>query len=371
MKIIFATNNENKLSEIRNILGNNYEVLSLKNIGCNVDIPETGETLEENALLKAEYVAKHYHLSCFAEDTGLMVDALHGEPGVYSARYASMDDSMNADSHDSNANINKLLKEMYDVRERTAHFRTVIALLEKNELTGEFTKHIFDGQINGWISYNHMGDNGFGYDSVFIPKGYSKTFAQMTTDSKNDISHRAIATKKLRKYLTTKFMYFAGRFQFMYKDYSKDKLAKDYRSILLGDVNKILNTPKNNTKSVSLSNDAEYIGPFYFYEEGTSAGDIVKNEFSMVERATDVVFLLDNEACPGTITELVHASFMKKNVFIFYVKTKIDEGEPENEINSKQWYAIKTATIVNEKKTVIRECDSYEEAVNLIINKFR
>ena len=167
----------------------------------------------------------------------------------------------------------------------------------------------------------------------------------------------------------TRKIYFGGRFLFMYKDYTKEKLAKDYRARLLGDVELMLKTPKNAERSVSLSADAEYIGPFYFYEEGTTAEDIVNNEFSMVDRCTDIFFLLDNEPCPGTICELVHAAFTKKNIYIFYVSTPPDEGEPENEINSKQWYAIQTALIINDRRTQVYECSSYEDASQFIIDK--
>lgn len=168
-----------------------------------------------------------------------------------------------------------------------------------------------------------------------------------------------------------KLIYFGGRFLFQYKDYTKEKLANDYRARLLGTSDLMLRTPRNDSRSVPINDRSDYIGPFYFYDEGTSAHDIVFNEFNMVEKCTDAVFLLDNEPCPGTISELIHASFLCRNVHIFYVSILPDEGEPENEINSKQWYAIRMATIVNKDRTYVRECLTYEEAVNSIINRFR
>ena len=189
MKIVFATNNQNKLMEVRKILGNSFEVQSLAEIGCHDDIPEKGQTLEDNALLKAQYVYNKYHVNCFADDTGLEVDALGGAPGVYSARYAG------GEGHDSNANMNKLLHELENNNNRKARFRTIIALI----IDGKVTK--FEGIINGEIITHRRGGQGFGYDPIFLPTGYSKTFAELGTDVKNQISHRALATKKLAEYL--------------------------------------------------------------------------------------------------------------------------------------------------------------------------
>ena len=180
--IVFATNNQHKLSEIRQILGGRVEVLSLNNIGCNVDIPETGSTLEENALQKAQYVYDHYHIDCFADDTGLEVDALNGAPGVYSARYAG-------DGHDSEANMTKLLNELGENNNRSARFRTVIALIQQGEV------HEFEGIVNGQIIRERRGGEGFGYDPIFQPDGYDQTFAELGLDIKNQISHRARATR--------------------------------------------------------------------------------------------------------------------------------------------------------------------------------
>ena len=188
MKIVFATNNEHKLSEIRSILGDTIEVLSLKDIGCNVDIPETGTTLEENALQKAQYIYDHYHTDVFADDTGLEVDALGGAPGVYSARYAG-------DGHDSEANMTKLLHELGENNNRQARFRTVIALIQQGEV------HEFDGIVNGDIIRERRGGEGFGYDPIFQPDGYDLTFAELGSEIKNTISHRARATQKLADYL--------------------------------------------------------------------------------------------------------------------------------------------------------------------------
>jgi XTP/dITP diphosphohydrolase len=192
MKIVFATNNEHKLSEIRDILGETIEVLSLKDIGCDVDIPETGKTLEENALQKAQYVYDHYHIDCFADDTGLEVEALNGAPGVYSARYAG------GEGHDSEANMTKLLKELANNNNRKARFRTIIALILQGAI------HEFEGIVNGEITRERSGVEGFGYDPIFQPDGYDKTFAELGTDIKNQISHRARATQKLADYLLGK-----------------------------------------------------------------------------------------------------------------------------------------------------------------------
>jgi len=192
MKIVFATNNLNKLTEIRNILGNQFEVVSLSDIGCHEDIPEKGQTLKDNALIKARYIHEKYHIDCFADDTGLEVDALGGAPGVYSARYAG------GEGHDSNANMTKLLKELENISNRKARFRTVIALI----IDGKETT--FEGIVNGEIIRERRGGEGFGYDPIFQPAGYSQTFAELGTGIKNQISHRAQATKKLADYLRKK-----------------------------------------------------------------------------------------------------------------------------------------------------------------------
>ena len=213
MKIVFATNNEHKLSEIRAILGPSFEVVSLADIGCHEDILETGKTLEENALMKAEYVYNKYHLSCFADDTGLEVEALNGAPGVYSARYAAMATTVPAGSpagisHDSEANMARLLRELANNNNRKARFRTVIALIEKKDVcpcgcTSIKVVHQFEGIVNGEITQEKSGAEGFGYDPIFRPDGYDKTFAELGLDIKNQISHRARATQKLAEYLKT------------------------------------------------------------------------------------------------------------------------------------------------------------------------
>ena len=211
MKIVFATNNQHKLDEIRSILGSKFEVVSLADIGCHEDIPETGTTLEENALMKAQYVYDHYHVSCFADDTGLEVEALNGAPGVYSARYASMasdTSSISPASHDSEANMARLLRELENNNNRKARFRTVIALIEKKDVcpcgcTSIKLIHKFEGIINGEIIREKRGGEGFGYDPIFQPEGYTETFAELGLDVKNKISHRARATQKLAEYLKT------------------------------------------------------------------------------------------------------------------------------------------------------------------------
>ena len=203
MKIVFATNNQHKLQEIRDILGSDYEVVSLKEIGCDVDIPETGNTLEENALQKAQYVYDHYHLSCFADDTGLEVEALDGAPSVHSARYAEGTD------HDSEANMAKLLRELDGKKNRKARFRTVICYIEKKDVcpcgcTSIKKIHQFDGIVEGHIATEKQGTEGFGYDPIFVPEGYDQSFAQLGEEIKNGISHRARAVAKLAEYLKNK-----------------------------------------------------------------------------------------------------------------------------------------------------------------------
>lgn len=195
MDIVFATNNKNKLREIKEILGQRFNILSLADINCHVDIPETGTTLEENAMLKARYIWDHYHKSVFADDTGLEVTALGGEPGVHSARYAEGTD------HDSEANMQKLLHKLDNIEDRKARFRTVIALIMSDEKgkIGEIKE--FDGIVNGHISREKKGTAGFGYDPIFVPDGYEKSFAELGDDIKNAISHRARAVKKLAEEL--------------------------------------------------------------------------------------------------------------------------------------------------------------------------
>lgn len=198
MKIVFATNNAHKLSEIKSILGSSFEIVSLSDIGCTVDIPETGKTLEENAHIKAAYVFEHYGLSCFADDTGLEVEALHGAPGVYSARYAG------GAGHDSEANMRKLLGELADEPHRNARFRTVISLLQvdKNHPQKPI-EHQFEGIVTGHIATEKHGQEGFGYDPIFIPDGYDQSFAELGETIKNKISHRARAVEQLALFLKT------------------------------------------------------------------------------------------------------------------------------------------------------------------------
>ena len=192
-RIVFATNNQHKLDEIRQILGNDFHILSLADIGCHEEIPEDHDTLQENALQKAQYIVDHYHVSCFADDTGLEVDALGGEPGVHSARYAEGTD------HDSEANMRKLLLKLGNNNNRRARFRTVIALLlEEN---GKWREKIFDGIVEGHIAREKKGSEGFGYDPIFVPDGYDLSFAELGMDVKNSISHRARAVRKLADFL--------------------------------------------------------------------------------------------------------------------------------------------------------------------------
>ena len=188
-KLVFATNNAHKLEEVAAILGDQVELLSLNDIGCQADIPETAETLEGNALLKSSYIYKNYHLDCFADDTGLEVETLNGAPGVYSARYAG------GKGHDAQANMLKLLHELDGKENRKAQFRTAISLI----LDGK--EYLFEGVIKGEIIKEKRGDSGFGYDPVFMPEGYDRTFAELGNDIKNQISHRALAVQKLCEFL--------------------------------------------------------------------------------------------------------------------------------------------------------------------------
>lgn len=188
-KFVFATNNSHKLEEVTAILGEKVELLSMKDIKCDTDIPETADTLEGNALLKARYIFDNYHLDCFADDTGLEVEALNGAPGVYSARYAG------GEGHDAQANMLKLLHELDGKENRKAQFRTAISLI----LDGK--EYLFEGVIKGEIIKEKRGDSGFGYDPVFMPEGYDRTFAELGNDIKNQISHRALAVQKLCEFL--------------------------------------------------------------------------------------------------------------------------------------------------------------------------
>lgn len=189
--IVFATNNAHKLGELRGIAGEEWNIMSLAEIGCHDDIPETADTLEGNALIKARWVKERYGYDCFADDTGLMVDALDGAPGVYSARYAGP-------GHDSAANMNLLLERMADKDNRNAHFSTVIALVMGGE------EHIFEGRVDGTIAREPSGCGGFGYDPVFVPENSGRTFSEMTAEEKNAISHRGRATRKLMEFLARK-----------------------------------------------------------------------------------------------------------------------------------------------------------------------
>lgn len=188
MKLVFATNNRHKLDEVRAIVGDRVEVLSLNDIGCYDDIPETADTLQGNALIKARYIQEKFGVDCFADDTGLEVEALDGAPGVYSARYAGKE-------CDSEANMQKLLHNLTGKSNRNAQFRTVIALIIKGE------EKLFNGIVKGTITEEKRGDSGFGYDPVFIPEGFSESFAQMSGEMKNSISHRYRATLELSNYL--------------------------------------------------------------------------------------------------------------------------------------------------------------------------
>ena len=188
-KLVFGTNNAHKLEEVAAILGDKVELLSLNDIDCHTDIPETAETLEGNALLKSSFIDRNYQLDCFADDTGLEVEALNGAPGVYSARYAE------GERHDAQANMRKLLHELEGKENRKAQFRTAISLI----LDGK--EYLFEGVIKGEIIKEKRGDSGFGYDPIFKPEGYEQTFAELGNETKNKISHRALAVQKLCEFL--------------------------------------------------------------------------------------------------------------------------------------------------------------------------
>jgi XTP/dITP diphosphohydrolase len=188
MKLVFATNNKHKLQEVRDIVGNRVEVLSLADINCYDDIPETADTLQGNALIKARHIYGKYGIDCFADDTGLEVEALGGAPGVYSARYAG-------EECDSEANMRKLLENLTGKSNRNAQFRTVIALI----IDGK--EILFDGIVKGTIATEKRGDSGFGYDPIFIPEGHTESFAQMSGEMKNSMSHRFRATRQLGDFL--------------------------------------------------------------------------------------------------------------------------------------------------------------------------
>ncbi|MCS6796463.1 MAG: non-canonical purine NTP diphosphatase [Raineya sp.] len=190
MKICFATNNQHKIAEVQAILGKTFELVSLAEIGCWEELPETGTTLEANSAQKAEYVWKNYQIPCFADDSGLEVEALNQAPGVYSARYAGV-------PKNDEKNIALLLQNLQNVENRKAQFRTCITLVTAKG------KWQFEGIVKGEILHEKRGSQGFGYDSVFLPEGYLQTFAEMSMQEKNAISHRAIAVKKLVDFLLT------------------------------------------------------------------------------------------------------------------------------------------------------------------------
>lgn len=190
ISICFATNNKNKLEEVRSKIGSQFTVLSLEDIGCLEELPETQPTIEGNSAQKAQYVAQKYKVNCFADDTGLLVDALDGAPGVYSARYAGPECS-------PEDNMNKLLEALKGVADRKAHFKTCVTLVLNNEQVQ------FTGEVAGSILTERHGAKGFGYDPIFQPAGYTTSFAEMSLEEKNTMSHRALAVAKLVSYLTS------------------------------------------------------------------------------------------------------------------------------------------------------------------------
>lgn len=187
-QIVFATNNKHKLEEVRNIVGNSFQILGLSDISCTEDIPETENTIEGNALLKARFIKEKYGYDCFADDTGLEIESLNNEPGVYSARYAG-------ENHDAEKNILKVLSKLDGISNRKARFRTCIALIWNGNT------YTFEGIVKGNITEKKQGNAGFGYDPIFQPEGYKQTFAELGDETKNKISHRAIAIHKLITFL--------------------------------------------------------------------------------------------------------------------------------------------------------------------------
>ena len=188
IEIVFASNNKNKIAEIQQLLPSTISILSLEDIGCFEDIPETSDTIEGNAILKANYVTEKFGLDCFADDTGLEITALNGEPGVYSARYAG-------EQKDANDNMNKVLRNLQSLKNRNAQFKTVITLNYKGQ------QKLFTGIVKGVITEEKSGDKGFGYDPIFKPTGYEETFAELSAATKNKISHRGLATQQLISFL--------------------------------------------------------------------------------------------------------------------------------------------------------------------------
>ncbi|WP_316842947.1 RdgB/HAM1 family non-canonical purine NTP pyrophosphatase [Pedobacter gandavensis] len=186
-ELVFATNNKHKTEEVGNLLLGQYKVLNLTDIGCTVDIPETGSTFAENATLKSSYVVENYQLDCFADDSGLEIEALNQEPGIYSARYSGIKDDA--------TNLKLVLQKMEGQQNRKARFRTVVSLFKNHK------NYLFEGVINGQIGERPIGNQGFGYDPIFVPDGYGESFAQMSMEQKNEISHRAIAMRKLIAFL--------------------------------------------------------------------------------------------------------------------------------------------------------------------------
>jgi XTP/dITP diphosphohydrolase len=189
MRLCFATNNKHKVEEVAFAMKNKITILSLDDIGCSEELPETRDTLEGNSLQKAEYVYQHFAIPCFADDTGLEVESLHNAPGVYSARYAG-------DHKNSQDNIDLLLKNLTGISNRKAQFRTIITLIGLDKI------YTFEGIVKGNISHERKGNGGFGYDPVFIPEGFKKSFAEMSLEEKNTMSHRGIAIAKLISFLT-------------------------------------------------------------------------------------------------------------------------------------------------------------------------
>lgn len=199
MELVFATNNRHKIEEVQHLLKDNFRLLSLQDINCTEELSETGDTLEANALQKARYVHKKFGVNCFADDTGLEIEALNGRPGVYSARYARLNEPFGQAGEEKSAekNIEKVLTEMKGISNKNSCFKTIISLIINNK------EYLFEGKVNGLISTEIKGNKGFGYDPIFIPNGSNRSFAEMSLEEKNKISHRALAVKKLAEFLNS------------------------------------------------------------------------------------------------------------------------------------------------------------------------
>lgn len=297
-QLVFATNNAHKLSEARAIAGGRFEILSLSDIGCHDDIPETSPTLEGNALQKARWIKEHYGLDCFADDTGLMVDALGGEPGVYSARYAGL-------GHDSEANMRKLLDKMRDKDDRKAHFTTFVALIKDGE------EHTFEGRVDGTIAREPRGADGFGYDPVFIAEETGKTFAEMSAEAKNAISHRGRAMRKLQEFLGALILMIILTVGYASGNAADWRLHPTYD----GNIDKIIDTP-----------DCTYVLSFNqpVFEGTTDNGNRTLSLYRYNKQNEDMTFLNSTNKLNGMLVTDIAYNPERKYLFVAYTDGNVD-----------------------------------------------